>query len=156
MTRYWFGDSDDWSLSGGTGDQVRRVPAVRKCYDAEVGGTQYTDLLIGGVTPAASVPMSRGLPVRFQGPDEVLSMWCSDNDGPRALVVSTDVPQLMKDGADVVAAAGDALTDLIALTGTQGLALDTDGVPYFDPAIVSAPTLAVVADTDGTPYFTGA
>lgn len=54
-------------------------------------------------------------------------------------------------------AARDAIADFIAVNGTQGLALDTDGQPYFDPALVgTAPTLALLVDDDGVPYIAGA
>ncbi|MBT56588.1 MAG: hypothetical protein CMF72_24710 [Mameliella sp.] len=69
----------------------------------------------------------------------------------------------------VVGAAGDVLAELLAgisdaeaawiglYGGTQGLALDTDGVPYFDadydPEVPA--TLALVLDTDGVPYLAG-
>lgn len=47
--------------------------------------------------------------------------------------------------------------ELIAMgAGTQGLALDTDGQPYFDPTITDPPTLALVLDTDGVPFIAGA
>jgi hypothetical protein len=112
MARFWFGDSDDWSLSVGAGGILKLAPSTRKYYDAETGGTQHTDLLIGGTTPATAVA-GDGLPVRFQGPDGVSEMWESSNNGPRVLVVSTDVRTSVADAADQVAAALDEVRDAV-------------------------------------------
>lgn len=52
-----------------------------------------------------------------------------------------------------------ALAAAVALAGpTPGLALDTDGTPYYDPDNPVGPpdTLVLLSDTDSTPYYAGA
>ena len=56
---------------------------------------------------------------------------------------------------EYVDSAEEALAALIAANGSgMGWALDTDGVPYYDPDnLVGSPTLAWFLDNDGTPYY---
>lgn len=60
--------------------------------------------------------------------------------------------QAAASAAAASAAAAAASAAALGIIGT-GLALDTDGVPYFDPSLSNPSTLAVLADTDGTPYW---
>jgi hypothetical protein len=62
------------------------------------------------------------------------------------------------EAAEAIVAESDASAALwIATNGSAGLALDTDGTPYYDAALAStSPTLALLSDTDGAPYLVGA
>ncbi|MFI6337848.1 SGNH/GDSL hydrolase family protein [Streptomyces sp. NPDC050535] len=56
-------------------------------YDAPTEGTQHTDLLISGGTPATSVAANEyGALPRFQGPDGVTGMWADSGGTSRAWV----------------------------------------------------------------------
>lgn len=47
------------------------------------------------------------------------------------------------------------VNDLVALlpAGQTVIALDTDGVPFFDPAATVSNPIPMGLDTDGVPYF---
>jgi hypothetical protein len=67
--------------------------------------------------------------------------------------------QILADNAQTIETALTAVharaNDLIALlpAGQTVIALDTDGIPYFDPAGTVANPVPMGLDTDGTPYF---
>jgi len=103
MARHAFGgDVAAWTFTVGSGDTaVLTGGATITFFDAQVGGTQYTDLssdaagttitdhiLSGtgaGGTVVGSIPL-------FYGPDTVKRMWASANGGARALMLAVDVP----------------------------------------------------------------
>jgi hypothetical protein len=127
MARYWFGDSNDWSLAAGGDGTLKLRASTKKYYDAEHDGTQYTDLLIGGVTAASEVATD-GLPVRFQGPDGVTEMWESANNGPRVLVTTTDQDENVAElAAQVAQHAADVLEVEATTSGVVAAAIATPG-----------------------------
>jgi len=107
VTTYWFGGGPaDWAAASVTVDGVANIPqfrpgAVLTCWTAQTGGTQITDLADASGTPITQVVASGGGAYgpgqwpRFKAP--VLAMWVSVDGGPRAIVVSTDLPQVMQD-----------------------------------------------------------
>jgi len=72
-------------------------------FSAETGGTQYTDLLddqgnpITAVVSADGTPGGRGLGVLppFRGPDTIKRMWAQAGSGPRLLIVTNDLDNLI-------------------------------------------------------------
>lgn len=62
------------SLTGGT------------VWSAKSGGTQYTDLLVGGSPVTTITTDSHGAVVAFQGPNNVSSVWVSFGGGTRVLL----------------------------------------------------------------------
>lgn len=112
MARHEFGGgSSDWVFSTSGGGLVRVTSATLTLHDAETGGSQVTDLLVGGV-PATSVPVgSDGMVPSFSGPDGVTELWASAG-GPRIKLVSEagirEAAEAAKDQA--VAAAANVAT----------------------------------------------
>lgn len=100
--RYPFGGGiADWTFGAatvsGTPDLAQLAGGVTVTFwDAQTGGTQYTDLLDLDGNPIVAVVSSSGdsdttvgqIP-QFLGPDEVRSMWAQAGTGPRALMVTT-------------------------------------------------------------------
>ena len=101
MSRFWFGGGvSDWTFTtldgvGGFDDVAQVVGgATVTVWNAETGGTQYTDLLddVGAtvqfVTSAdGSTGRAVGQIPPFQGPDGVREVWAEASGGPRALLV---------------------------------------------------------------------
>lgn len=150
---YWYGGGPaDWAMALVTIDGTANVPqmqpgAIVTCWNAQVGGTQYTDLALADGTPVSQVTASVGDAVygpgtwpRFQAP--VLSMWISVDGGPRMLVVSTDVPDVMQQLSVAAQAAQQAAeaaaTDAAAVaesSSTAGHIAESDPHPqYLDEA----------------------
>lgn len=114
--RYQFGGGiADWVFAtvsvSGTNDlaQVAGGSTVT-FFNAETGGTQYTDLLAADATPITSVPSSTGADGRatgqippFFGPDDVTVMWAQAGDGPRARIVAVNVDSAVADVAELAA-----------------------------------------------------
>lgn len=89
MARSWFGGtSDDYLFSTvlvGTNQLLALGgSATVTFWTLQVGGTQITDLLVGG-SPATSVTTSNGHLPAFQGPDMTTQMW-ADAGGGRVLL----------------------------------------------------------------------
>ncbi|WP_151484858.1 SGNH/GDSL hydrolase family protein [Streptomyces albicerus] len=106
MARHWFGQSPaDWTFTVGAADAATLAGGVTvKFYDQPTAGTQYTDLLDSTgapITQVVSATGATGLPKgtipRFQGPDNITSMWADAGGGYRSLVMAVDL------GADVTA-----------------------------------------------------
>ncbi|WP_018219184.1 hypothetical protein [Salinispora vitiensis] len=109
MARYWFGGGPaDWTFNGVSADAVPDLAQLQgglvcTFYNAEAGGTQYTDLLDPNGQPTLQILSEDGSGLRskgqipaFRGPDGVTQMWAECDGGPRVLMVTTDA-------ADVVA-----------------------------------------------------
>jgi hypothetical protein len=117
MARRRFGGSTgDWTFTLGAGN-VPTLAAGAVClfYDAQTGGSQYTDLATNadGTGPITQVVSGTGsstgaagqIPT-FYGPDSVVAMWMSANGAPRVLVVANDIgPNLAATNAGNVFAA---------------------------------------------------
>ena len=101
MARFWFGGGvSDWTFTtqdgvGGFNDVAQVVGgATVTVWNAETGGTQYTDLLDDAGAAVSFVTSSDGTTGRaagqippFQGPDGVREVWAEAAGGPRALLV---------------------------------------------------------------------
>jgi hypothetical protein len=141
--------------------------AVVQAFNAQTGGTQYTDLSLDAegtliVDHVNSSDASDGLQLGqippFYGPDDVWQMWLSANGGPRVLVTATDLGlSIQSIGSDTASVRAD-LTDFQATKGAaNGLAsLDGDGLltasqrwtPSFSIASATDVNLASLADKD--------
>lgn len=97
MARSWYGGTSADQVVRPFNFGLRRLASLAAgarvtFWDAETGGTQHLDLLLGGVTPASFVTADEfGYLERFQGPDAVTTMWADmGDDEPRRMVVTTD------------------------------------------------------------------
>lgn len=119
MARYLFGaqlghfaytevDDIDQNDAAATVDNVSQYigGAVITCWNAETGGTQYTDLTEDrpGATAITTLLSSTGVDGRavgaippFYGPDLVTTMWVSADGGPRQLMVTGDAADILTD-----------------------------------------------------------
>jgi hypothetical protein len=108
MTRHLFGGAlPDWTFGpttvSGTDNLAQLTGGVTvTLWNAETGGTQYTDLLDASLAAADHATSSDGSDGRtvgtigpFYGPPDVYVMWASATGGPRAMIVSSDVGTLL-------------------------------------------------------------
>ncbi|MWK39564.1 hypothetical protein GEV43_39915 [Actinomadura sp. J1-007] len=116
--------------------------ATLTCWNAQVGGTQYTDLrnAVGGavtsVTSGDGVTGPAGATPRFQAPDEVLTLWIDGGTGTRYLMVTTDLPALL---AGKISRAGDSMDgDLLLADDSPAASRD-----YVDARAGGAPSILV-------------
>ena len=101
MARSNFGGTmSDFVIQVAGGGLIRLGEGTLTFWDAVTGGTQYTDLLLGG-QPVSSITVSSGFVPVFQGPDSVTQMW-ADAGGERVLIVA------LADVADAAAASATA------------------------------------------------
>lgn len=158
MARHLFGASmPDWTLTTVDGvdgeDDIVQVAAGATVtfWNAETGGTQYTDLLddTGAaidhvLTSDGSDGRSPGTIPPFEGPDDVWDMWASADGGPRLRIVSTGVGAELGPRVDTIDSA------LSSHTG----ALNPHGTSTVDLADVSttAPTEGQLLRWDGDAY----
>ncbi|MEU5111721.1 hypothetical protein AB0G64_09495 [Streptomyces longwoodensis] len=96
MARYRFGGIADYVISKGTGNAAVLMPGTTvTCWNASIGGTQYTDLTdTDGTTPLASlVADANGAVPEFFGPDDITEMYLDGNggSGPRRRAVTTSM-----------------------------------------------------------------
>lgn len=136
MARHPFGgDIAAWAASVGTGNVAVFEPgAVITMWNAETGGTQYTDLAgaADGSSPTTTVTSSNGgdgrtigtIPQTY-GPNNIVKMWASANGGPRMLMLATDTP-------DIAAAAAAGLDAHAALENPHGTDLANLGDVVID------------------------
>jgi len=135
-------------------------------YNAETGGTRYTDGLTDLTgTPITSVTSdATGAIPQLRGPEGVTEMWADANQGtgPRRLMVAADLGDLegvvagLSGEVDGVSAAVDALAT-VASTGEYDdlinkptlAAVATTGA-YSDLVGAPAPGLQIVTKTGGT------
>lgn len=117
MARYLFGGSlPDWAFTTATADGQDNLAqlvggSTITFFNAETGGTQYTDLTDTTGGAITDVTTSDGTDGRalgtippFYGPDGVWSMWASADGGSRALMVSADVGVVLGPQVDTLAA----------------------------------------------------
>lgn len=157
MARAWFGrGSEDFFVAGplAPGDSYRTPPQAIEVtfWDAETGGTQYTDLLLDGTTPVDSITVpTTGQPPAFQGPDGVVAMW--------AQAGNSTTRRMMDAGADIatqVAADREAVAADRAAVEAVGTTNDTVIASRInDPESATAAALLASTgeqmDTPGTP-----
>lgn len=130
MARNWFGGSAaDFVFSQYVfaGRQLLDLsPASLQAFSAEEGGTQFTDLILDGVSVSTIEVGADGQIPRFQGPDTgEVELWVSADGGPRTLLAAPGRP-----GADgtnglpgVNAVANDTAT--AGYVATPGSATDS-------------------------------
>jgi len=108
MARAWFGrGAEDFIVSGpiAPGDPYRPAATVLTFWDAETGGTQYTDLLLNGTTPVTSITVpATGQTPAFQGPDGVVAMWAQAGNSAARRVVDAGADIAMQAAVDRAAA----------------------------------------------------
>src|SRR5690554_3854777 len=105
MARHWFGGGlADWAffrvdgISGHDGIPQLAPGAELTMWNLPSGETQHTDLLVDGA-PASVVVTGEGSAAgqipRFQGPPGVGAMWADAGGGSRALMLTTDLYELV-------------------------------------------------------------
>lgn len=108
MARYRFGGGPaDWTFDGVSADSVPDLAQMQgglTCtfWNAETGGTQYSDLLDSNGQPATQIVSEDGTGLRntgqippFWGPDGVTRMWVECAGGARLLMVTTDAADIV-------------------------------------------------------------
>lgn len=134
MSRHLFGGVADYVITVGTANAATLQPgATVTCWNAAVGGVQYTDLTAtDGTTPIAGGNLtadSAGAVPEFMGPDGVRSIYLDANggSGPRRRTIATDTGEglttVESDLAAHEAAAnphGTTATDVGAVPTTGG------------------------------------
>lgn len=132
MARHTFGGGvSDWTFASvdgvdGVNDLAQLTGGVIiSFYNAETGGTQHTDLINEGGSPATTITSSNGGDGRsvgtippFQGPDGVTQMWATAGGGPRTLMVASDAGA---DAATAVSAAATANAGVATHAGSGAL-----------------------------------
>lgn len=140
MARHLFGASaSDWLVHINTTDSsLRAASGLLTAWDSRIGGQQHTDL-----TTPSGTPLTDGLvgvaggQYSFYGPDGVRWVWVDGGGSERELVIAPTLYEEIVGGAFG--------------TGST-IGIDTDGIPYFDPAGVPDSTATVLPDVDGVPY----
>lgn len=137
MTEHWFGgDLASFAIGASPG-------AIVTAWNSQVGGLQHTELADGDGNVVDHVVVSdgtNGYPAgaipRFKGP--TLTLWVSVAGGPRALMVSTDLPALLDrmwqaaTGArDAARASASKASEMVAGSSLRGHAADTDPHPRY-------------------------
>lgn len=93
MARYNFGGgADDFTFTGriiGGSDYMTLAPSTLTLWSAQTGGTQYTDLMMGGSAVSTITVTASGQVPAFQGPDGVSQMW-ADGGAGRVLIDAFD------------------------------------------------------------------
>ena len=143
MARMMFGGGvADWVFSEDD-DHAAIVQGgiVITFWNQQSGGAQFTDLTTVTGEPISQVITSTGLdgvtargqiPVLF-GPDGVFSMWASANNGPRALMSSSNLGDYLGPTRSLIEThlastnPNPHLTTLASLTDVSGLAAATTG-----------------------------
>jgi hypothetical protein len=163
MTRHLFGAGPaSWTFSNDGTNTPMIGGAVVQAFNAQTGGTQYTDLSLDAegtliVDHVNSSDASDGLQLGqippFYGPDDVWEMWLSANGGPRVLFEATDLAGSVQLIGDVAANNTAALSAFEDTAGeANGIAtLDADGL--LSAAQRWTPSFSIAGATDyaGTP-----
>ncbi|MGW4728084.1 hypothetical protein ACWEQC_02575 [Streptomyces shenzhenensis] len=159
MARFEFGAGvADFVVQPADGQWTVGQAVTVTFYDAQVDGTQYTDLLNTASEPITSVTSDEygGLP-RFWGPDGVTGMWASAGGGSRAYMDAHSVTSI--GGGNGAVESVNGMTGAVTLTaedvgavpstavGAAGgvAALDADGLV---PAEQLPATQAVVSSVN--------
>ncbi|REE62115.1 GDSL-like lipase/acylhydrolase family protein [Streptomyces sp. 3212.3] len=150
MARHRFGGIADYVISVGAGNVATLQPGTSvTCWNAAVGGTQYTDLTdTDGTTPIVGGTLtanSSGSVPEFFGPDGVRSLYLDANggSGPRRRTLTTDLDEDFDalQGATIPATTVTTAGDLLAGTGNAAV----------DRLAVGAPGQVLVPDPRAAP-----
>lgn len=149
MARRRFGGGvADWTFTTATADGVtdlaQLAPGVEVTFwNAETGGSQYTDLLDIDENPITSVTSSDGSDGRapgtlppFFGPDDVGYMWAEADGGPRVLITAWDLADLVSAVLAQAESAEEAVTAMsadVATLKTRGLVVLVDTGSGYPP-----------------------
>lgn len=150
----------DWTFLTDVDGTVHLASAEVTFYNAQSGGTQYTDLSLdlAGTEPVTSITSSDGsggqrlgtIATEFYGPDGVTEMWAQAGDLPRVKMTTTDAAKI------AAAQAGDiddlqnkqANTDLLAAYALYQITGDDDGLlPDGRPDILVGKRVLFINDT---------
>lgn len=139
MSRHAYGGAlTDWVFTADTDDKpILTGLATVTFWNAQTGGTQYTDLTANALTDAGAGEFDHvtssdgsdgytlGTIPQFFGPHEVFQMWASANGGDRLLIMANDIGDVFGTLANDTA---NSLTSHIASANghTQGLNDHTD------------------------------
>lgn len=153
MTRFTFGGgAADFTFAEhmvGGQDYVTLAPATITFWSAQTGGTNYTDLVLNGVSVSSITASSSGGIPSFQGPDGVSSMW-ADGGAGRVRMYAYDAYADTTDAAVATAVEDPASATRTALSATyavHGEAFDPNDVGY-DVILIIGQSNAVGGGTD--------
>lgn len=172
MARHWFlGGVSDWAFTTATADGVANLAqltggATIQFWNARVGGTRYTDLLDVNGDPIDEAVSSDGgdgsvvgAYAPIQGPDDVTYMWAGAGDGPRVLVATWDLGDLLSAVLAQVQSAEETANGLAAdvatLKASTHVTLMYNGAGYppkpagFQLALRVGPTAPVAGVAEG-------
>lgn len=115
------GNPGDFLAVVGPGGVLRAVPGTLTLWSAETGGTQYSDLLVGG-SPASSITVGYdGQVPAFQGPNNVGVLWADAGGGQRVRLLSDKTGAELASDSFIAGVLGDAgSAAFAALTGSGG------------------------------------
>lgn len=143
MARAWFGGtSNDWPFVeveafGATLIALNEGTATGTCWDAKVGGTQWTDLLDVNDNPITSFTVVGPDWPEIQGPDNVMGMWFDFGAG-RFYVQARDQAAAAAASATAAAASEtNAATSATAAAASAQTAHDISNIDTSD-GVVSA------------------
>lgn len=121
MTRFTFGGgAADFTFAEhmvGGQDYVTLAPATITFWSTQTGGTNYTDLVLNGVSVSSITASSSGGIPSFQGPDGVSSMW-ADGGAGRVRMYAYDAYADTTDAAVATAVEDPASATTAALSAT--------------------------------------
>lgn len=147
MARHTFGqDLTSWTmLIDDESDVVSVAGGVTVTFwSAEVGGSQYTDLLDSGGSAASSIvsadgsgALSTGTIPKFSGPAEVTEMWADAGGGARAKMMATDLGGMVT----------DVRATVVDLQGVVALLSNSVGTVRYDSTTSSWPERPVDSRT---------
>lgn len=123
MTRFTFGGgAADFTFAEhmvGGQDYVTLAPATITFWSAQTGGTNYTDLVLNGVSVSSITASSSGGIPSFQGPDGITSMW-ADGGAGRVRMYAYDAYADTTDAAVATAVEDPGSATTAALSATYG------------------------------------
>lgn len=151
------GGASDFLFSQTAGNLVRLGSGTLTLWDSEVGGTRYTDLVVGGSAASEVTVGSDGQIPTFQGPDEVYEMWADAGGGRVQLVATGDrvesaaaLAQEARDDAgtarDAAAASADEAENYASIAGSLSGIWTVD--PTDPDVLIVTPNGQVSVDPD--------
>lgn len=144
MARHVYGGQvQDFVVTYGTNGELLLAASTEVLFfDAQTGGTQYTDLTDLSDGPTTVVSDSNGaISTQFKGPDGVRAMWADANGGagPRQLMVDAQI------GPDLATATNDAADLDNAVTALQALTASMPVTVVYDEVALSWPARPDIA-----------
>lgn len=158
MARAWFfRGSEDFFVAGplAPGDPYRNPAAGFEVtfWDAETGGTQWDDLLLGGTTPVTSITVTDPAnPPAFQGPDGVVAMWVQVGGSTTRRMIDAGADIAIQAAADREAVAADRAA--VEAIGTTTDSMVASLVPTSSGSATSAALTASYAKHAGADLVT--